>query len=85
MMMIIIVRITYVPAFEIKTIYVDFFKAVIQQDLDVYAGYLRLGFLFTKGICGSTKQEILQSHFFSSTKTKLIKFCPPQTSVKLQW
>lgn len=46
MMMIIIIinRIKYVPAFKIKTIYVDFFKAVIQQDLDVYAGYLRLGF-----------------------------------------
>lgn len=28
---------------QIKTIYVDVFKAVIQRDLDVYVGYFGLG------------------------------------------
>ena len=46
------------PASKIKTVYVffflTFFKAVLQQDLDVYVGYVGL---FTKGICGSTNSD----------------------------
>lgn len=40
-----------------------YFKAVLQRDLDVYVG---LG-LLTKGICGSTKQGMLQFYPSSSS------------------